>query len=492
MASFPSVRAHGARLRPAAWLVLLLGLAPGCGGGSGGSAFAPAPGVSLRIVPATPPILQADAPFSFTYDVEGGVPPYGWSIEPGSGQLPPGLRLDITGRVSGTPTSEGAFAFTLAVRDSSLTVRMATRRAVLEVGGFDVEVASLVAGEAWTGSGHELYAPAGGQAVTFQLVGSTVGGAIVDAEPSARRATYVAGSVPGVETVRCTRADGTYTFLRIPVVGHPAAGFVARFSTTDVWYVSFERKEAATHPFATDFDWSLSALGLRAPSSTDARGTDADLLAHLYVRLEVLRRLNGHFLLAADGSRRPESLDISFPFDPPGSPHLAPSPGTQTPAVPGGYNVISVQAGVEDAPDLGLSFSDDALNPHLENVSTTPGSHKRGAFVDGLIAGLGSAYFSADLLANPVGASDVPALRSLVYGTPSPGGRTETLRRVADAWANMLACVLAHEIGHALGLTHSEGLMRYDPGWLESPGFVTSFGFLDVLRLQDALPGPMR
>ncbi len=492
MDSVRLARACVARVPLAAPLLLCLALATACGGGGGPASWAVPPSLSLQVLPAAPPVLQRDDAFSFTYEVEGGTPPYGWSLAEGSGPLPPGLRLDVTGRVHGTPTTTGSFAFTLAVRDSSLTVRTATRLAVLVVGGFDVEVESLVAGEAWTGTAHGLHAPSESTDVTFEIVPSAVGGTLVDADPSARRVTYVAGPRPGMETVRCTRTNGTYTLLHVPVVAHPAPGFVARFMTTDVWYVDFDRKEAATHPFATDFDWSLSELGLRAPASIDARGSDADMLAHLYVRLALLRRLHAHFLLAPDGSRGPGSLEISFPFDRPAFPHLAPPPGTQVPSIPGGYNVIAVQAGVEDAPDLGLSFGEEALNPHLENVSTTPGSHKRGAFVDGLLAGLGPAYFSPELLAHPVGASDVPALRSLVYGTPSPGGRTETIRRVADAWANMLACVVAHEIGHALSLTHSEGIMLYDPTWLESPGFSASFGALDLARLQLALPGSMR
>ena len=48
----------------------------------------------------------------------GGSPPYTWRLE--SGSLPPGLNLNpATGGISGTPATEGTFAFAVEVRDSA-------------------------------------------------------------------------------------------------------------------------------------------------------------------------------------------------------------------------------------------------------------------------------------------------------------------------------------------------------------------------------------
>jgi len=52
-----------------------------------------------------------------TFTAQGGQTPYTWSLVPGSPALPPGLFLSSNGTLSGTPTQEGTFDFTIMLTD---------------------------------------------------------------------------------------------------------------------------------------------------------------------------------------------------------------------------------------------------------------------------------------------------------------------------------------------------------------------------------------
>ena len=391
--------------------------------------------------------------------------------------------------MSGTPLVAGSATFVVRVTDSANPSATATAQMVLAVGGFDVVIEGRVTPDLWTGSSYRIRSPGGTLPVTFQFVRSAGGSTFTEADSAGHAATYVTGTGTGEDLVLASRSSGEWTEVPLEVMADPAPNQAARFGTSDVWFVRFDGKEDATHVFASDFDHSLSQLGLRAPTSTDVRGTDADLYARFYVRQNVLSRLDEHFLNAPDGTPLPAGLEISFVTEEPVYPHLAPADGMQDPVMPGAYNVIGVEAGVADAMWLGYSFFDDAINDHVESATPLPGGMHRGVFVDGLLSMLGPAFFSASLGANPVSAADVPALRALVYGLPSPGGRYDEIQRVADGWANVLSIWLAHEIGHCLSLYHTGGIMLIDANWLATPGASPVFIASDLAILNAALPG---
>jgi len=54
---------------------------------------------------------------SQTISAAGGIPPYTFTVT--SGNLPPGVTLDSSGTLSGTPTSSGSYTFTITATDSS-------------------------------------------------------------------------------------------------------------------------------------------------------------------------------------------------------------------------------------------------------------------------------------------------------------------------------------------------------------------------------------
>ena len=71
----------------------------------------------LNITTASLPDARRNKSYSRTLQATGGVAPYTWSLA--SGALPPGLSLNAsTGAISGTPTTRGAWSFTVRVQDT--------------------------------------------------------------------------------------------------------------------------------------------------------------------------------------------------------------------------------------------------------------------------------------------------------------------------------------------------------------------------------------
>jgi hypothetical protein len=70
----------------------------------------------LAIVSTGFPGATVGNPYSATLAASGGTPPYTWSIV--SGFLPPGLSLSAAGIIAGTPSTPGAFTFSVGVSDA--------------------------------------------------------------------------------------------------------------------------------------------------------------------------------------------------------------------------------------------------------------------------------------------------------------------------------------------------------------------------------------
>ncbi len=136
---------HSRWMAAAASTGLLLALAA-CGGSSGSGnpiGGTPPPPPALTITTTSLPEGDLDEPYSFTLQATGGTAPRTWSLASGSGPLPDDLALSSSGVISGIPSVEGTFNFTVQVADSGSPQQVATRALSILVSGLRITTTSL-------------------------------------------------------------------------------------------------------------------------------------------------------------------------------------------------------------------------------------------------------------------------------------------------------------------------------------------------------------
>ena len=138
---------------------------------------------SLTIVTAltvttnsTLPFGIVGTPYSQTLAATGGTPPFTWAITAGS--LPAGVNLSSSGTLSGTPTAEGSFNFTIRVTDGGTPQQNAQKAFSLTiVSGLSVTTNStLPSGFVGTPYSQTLAATGGTPPYTWALTAGSLAG----------------------------------------------------------------------------------------------------------------------------------------------------------------------------------------------------------------------------------------------------------------------------------------------------------------------------
>ncbi len=93
----------------------------------------------VTVITGSLPNASVGAAYNQTLTAGGGQAPYTWSIL--SGNIPPGLQFSSSGIITGTPTRNGFFQFTVQVSDNGQ--RTASSTLSITVGGISVSTSSL-------------------------------------------------------------------------------------------------------------------------------------------------------------------------------------------------------------------------------------------------------------------------------------------------------------------------------------------------------------
>lgn len=488
--------------RTAHRLVLVFGLAgllAGCGAGgsdtgaplkggstpSGGANLTPAFAVATTSLPLGQPGRPYPSTTLTAVNAPGTVT---WSLY--AGALPAGLTLTPAGVLGGTPAAEAFSALTVRATSGSLS---ATRTLGLSVGVFGV-VASrgLVGATAWSGAPVSLCACGASGAVRFEVATNGSAGSLETVDPLGE-ATWLPGATTGT-TDRLAAVDegsGARAQIEFAVERDPTATFAPAFGASDVWYVDPGTK-LGTHAYATDLHAVLAATGLRAAASTGRTGTVADDLAELCLRIALTRQLNLAFGRNADGTAG-SGLPISFAFEAPAG-FERPQAGSWLAGSGTRYSVIALVWGSRLGV-LGTAFTDSSTNALHENNTTAAGAGELGVFANQVVTTFNVAYNNYDLLSRPLCADDVRALENVLYGRGGQDGRTSALTTILDGLGRTLAGIAAHEIGHSLGLPHTNPSV---PGSMMNGTSVIApeaqYAFLatDMAALRARLPGTGR
>ncbi|MHC4135246.1 MAG: hypothetical protein ACYS0K_09700 [Planctomycetota bacterium] len=466
-------------MRKACTCFLLLAVAA-CSSGSGGGSGQAGP-ISIL----TQSLDQGNVGHVYFQQLAaaGGTGPYSWWISTTGDPLPAGLTLTAGGGLAGTPTQPTAATVIVVVQDASLTLDLVS----LPIEVRDVEIAGASGSAVTPGTSLTLSASGGVAAYLFSLPLNMSGATLTPA------GNYTAGSNTGVDVIRATDSDGFFEEASVTVGQDPFAGFGALWGTTDVWWIDWDVVYDPSPLYATDLDEVLVALGLRDPASTGAQGSEADQLARLLLIRRALGYLSTYYGNGVDGAPAPGGLSISFVGPAGPGTGTTPGPGGQIPAAPTRYGTICVRYG-PSAGVVGTAWT-DGNNGNVEHNCGDPSGTPLGVFANRILTSY-LISFNNSIASNPVAAADVPGIQAMLLGAAPANAREQAIFNVADGFGRLAAAVLAHEIGHSLGLLHSSPSQGsgdiMNASLSVSPSTTYAFNPGHWSQLQSNLPGPNR
>lgn len=139
--------------------------------GGGGGDDGPAP---LEIT-TTSPLTEGKEQYAYTgvqLEAKGGTQPYTWTTV-GSGQLPPGMSMNSSGYISGTPTTKGVYNFTAQVMDSTSRSAQQAYAITIQCGIIVTTNSSLTDGRVGFAYSATLEAENGAAGYAWALYGGT-------------------------------------------------------------------------------------------------------------------------------------------------------------------------------------------------------------------------------------------------------------------------------------------------------------------------------
>ncbi len=179
---------------------------------------------AIAILTQSPlPSGQVSVAYSQSISMQGGTSPYTFSVIPASSSLPPGLSLGTSsGVISGTPTSAGAYSFSIKVNDSSSPQQSVTGNYTITIAPTNLVIQTSSLSNGTVGSTYSSTAvPSGG---TTPYTWSVSSGNL----PSGLSLNTGTGNISGTP-----QSYGSYTFtLKVTDSSSPAQTATQPYTVT--------------------------------------------------------------------------------------------------------------------------------------------------------------------------------------------------------------------------------------------------------------------